>query len=319
MKNLKYFKKKEGLINQAIERVKDKLSWFKSEGEKIQGGTMPESMDAFFLRTGSHWIDSRPYGCLRVNKSEECPICDYGFDMMDGVEDKETRSAIAKKLMPNEGYVVNIYFPDIKANPEKVRGKVMWYRAPYTVMKIWERILDNEDDGGDETEPQAFGIFYNPMESFLFQLEAQLQGMNNSYQTSKFITAPQLFAKPMVQTSGGEADMDAIGAIMDKRHNLFDSHIDTTLEELGAIVDKMTGKEPETKDEPKDEPSRPSADSAEAKSAADNALKSKDDNVIDDDLTELFNQVDDASADVVAEDSEDLVAEADSILDQLED
>jgi len=55
MKNLKYFKKKEGLINRAIERVKDKLSWFKSEGEKIQGNWT--DADREHLKDWNNWHD----------------------------------------------------------------------------------------------------------------------------------------------------------------------------------------------------------------------------------------------------------------------
>ena len=46
-KDYDYFKKKEKLIHKAIERVKNKLLWFKSESEKIPGYWTDENREYF--------------------------------------------------------------------------------------------------------------------------------------------------------------------------------------------------------------------------------------------------------------------------------
>ena len=55
MKDLKYFKKKEKLIRKAIERVKTKLNWFKSESEKIPGYWTDEHREYF--KDWDNWHD----------------------------------------------------------------------------------------------------------------------------------------------------------------------------------------------------------------------------------------------------------------------
>lgn len=191
------------------------------KGEKCKSGTATRDMPSFFLQFGQHWINNKPYSCPRVWEAadDECPICRFGFDLMKGESNKEARRKIIDQWMPTTYYMVNIFFPNVKANPEDLRNKVKYYKAPKTCLDLWNAAI-MRDDAGDKDDPNAFGVFYDEEAAFLFQLEVVKQGLNNSYKTSKFLAnagKPQ----PIVTLDDGSPNKKAIEAVLSHRIDLF--------------------------------------------------------------------------------------------------
>ena len=162
---------------------------FKS-GDIIKGGPATHSMDNFFIANGSHWINSKPHACPRVWDNSDCPICQYGFDLLK--ECKEQRASddrkqqIRSQCMPSTYYMVNIFFTNWKGNPEDLRGKVKFFNAPKTCLDKWMSTL-MKDDKGDAEDPDAYGVFFDESSAFCFELIVTKEGKNNGYKTSGFI------------------------------------------------------------------------------------------------------------------------------------
>jgi hypothetical protein len=194
-------------------------------GDKLKSGEVKQSMEQFFLQHGNHWIGDRPYPCPRIWDNSDCQICKRGFDELRDIprEDVETRRKIRDRYLSSSYYMVNIYFPNWKQNPEELRGKVKYYNAPKTVLDIWVATLMN-DDKGDQEEALAHGIFFDETAAFLFQLEVTKQGKSNSYKTSKFVTSDGE-PIPMVGKKG-EPNEKGIAILLKNRLNLWDK-IDT--------------------------------------------------------------------------------------------
>jgi len=117
--------------------------------------------------------------------------------------------------------MMNIYFPDVKGNPEELRGRVMFYNAPKTVIDICSAVL-MRDDCGDEEEPEAYGVFFDENAGFVFELQVLKQGRQNSYKTSKF----RATKKPMIALENGQPDFAKLTSLLAMRHDLF-SKIET--------------------------------------------------------------------------------------------
>jgi hypothetical protein len=188
------------------------------KGDKCHGGTASRSMDDLFcIKHGNHWVNNKPHACPRVNRDEPCELCDAGFDMLRETDDKDKRRAIIQNWLSQSVYLVNIYFPNIQSNPEALRGKVMFFNAPKTCFDQWYAAV-NRDTGGDEADPEAFGVFYDPENAYLYQLEIVLNGNNNSYKTSKFLA--QMGPHPIARLKDGSADSKRIQTLLDQRHDL---------------------------------------------------------------------------------------------------
>lgn len=142
--------------------------------------------DIFFVKNAAHWINNRTVQCPRVHESGDCPVCQLGFDLMEGVTDKKARSAIAKKYLPQQKYAVNILFTDDKTNGD-LAGKVMWFNVPQSVFKKMQDALMRDNAGDDPRMPQAFGDFTDPDASFVFGLFITEKGGYNNYDTSNFL------------------------------------------------------------------------------------------------------------------------------------
>ncbi len=192
-----------------------------NKGDKVYGGVASRDMDLFVLKHGQHWINKRPHACPRLFSEEECDMCQIGFDALKEIpkEQKEARTAIIKQWLASSVFAANLYFPPIDPNPEEIRGKVLWFNAPKQIFDIWFAAV-NRNDLGDADDPEAFGVFYDPYNAFMFQLVAKQKGDYNEYTTSKFIAAAG--SHPIVQLpSSKKPDEDAIQKILDMRHDLY--------------------------------------------------------------------------------------------------
>lgn len=189
----------------------------KSGGKQVKAARGLENQ--FYVTHGNHWVQEKPYACPRVWNGEKCDICDFGFQLMKDEKVKnndEKRKAVIQQWMPNQAYCMNIYFPAVKQNPEDLHDRVMFYNAPKTVLDICMATL-MRDDPGDPENPEAFGMFFDESNAFLFELQSLKQGRNNSYKTSKFLANP----RPMARNQDNSPNEAAIRKILDSRHDLY--------------------------------------------------------------------------------------------------
>jgi len=204
------------------------------EGDTIKtatgSGTAKKSMEQFYVMHAEHWINKRPYPCPRVYSEDKdgCELCQFGFDLMKDETDKKKRQLIAQQWLPTQSYSVNIYFPAIDPNPEPIRSRVMYYDGPKTCFDLWTAAMMRED-AGDPTDPQAFGVFYDEMAAFLFQLELTQFGGNNSYRTSKFLA-----------NMGAKQIHKDVKSVLDRRIDLFSKIEAPNLDNLKRIFRQLT-------------------------------------------------------------------------------
>jgi hypothetical protein len=210
-----------------------------AEGDRLKTGVVKRGMDIqFFVQHGNHWVNDKPYPCPRVWDGTHCPICSFGFDLLkdDKIKnDEDKRRAVLKQWMPTQYYMVNVYFANIKENPEDLRGRVMFYNAPKTVIDKCTACT-MRDDAGDPEAPEAFGVFFDENNGFLFELQVLKQGRQNSYKTSRFFPN----AKPMVRNADGSANAKGIAALLQLRHNLFDKVEVPDLNKIQKIYEVMS-------------------------------------------------------------------------------
>ncbi len=190
-------------------------------GDIIHTGEVTDrGMDSqFFVAHGNHWVHEKPHPCPRVWSHDECKICAYGFDLLKDeaiAKDDEKRRGIVKQWMPTTYYMTNIFFTKDPVNPEELRGRVMVYNAPKTVLDVCTSCL-MRDDAGDPEAPEAYGAFFDENNAFVFEVQILKQGRQNSYKTSKFLTTP----RPMIRTADGKADTAQLTRLLALRHNLF--------------------------------------------------------------------------------------------------
>ena len=204
-----------------------------SEGDKTADGTASRGMDGVWSVTnGMHFHNNKAHTCPRASGEGECPLCQLGFDMMEGVTDKKARSAIAKQFLASAKNAISIYFPKNSTNPPEVAGKVMWFNAPNQIHAKFEACVLSKD-GGDDTDPQAFGVFYDENAAYLFQLEVTKKGEYNSYENSKFLAT---VGKVPIATTDKVADKAKIKAILDQRHDLFTKFKAVDMDALNKLV-----------------------------------------------------------------------------------
>lgn len=214
------------------------------EGEGTSDGVASKGMDLFYVPNGSHWVSKKPHACPRIHDETECPMCSYAFELMSETDDKDKRRAIAKNYLPQQRYAVNIYFPNIEANPEEVRGKVMWFNAPKQVYDIWDSCI-MRDTPGDDADPQAYGVFFDEEAAYLFQLEAQKHGDYNEYKSSKFLS--NVGKQPLAKAKKGDQvvpDAKRISDILAQRFDLFTKFDDRDVNKIHGLVDNIKNKEP---------------------------------------------------------------------------
>lgn len=188
------------------------------EGDKCASGLASRDMGAFAIKNGQHWVNNSPHPCPRAFNNEECQLCSIGFDLLNEAgEDDDKRKAIVKRWLAQQLFAVNIYFPNVEANPEDVRGKTMWTNAQKVVMDMFMAAL-NRDSGGDAADPEAYGVFFDENNAYLFQLEVKGEGKYNGYKGSKFLA--NLGRMPIVGQAG-KPNAAAIQKILDSRHDLW--------------------------------------------------------------------------------------------------
>jgi len=208
-------------------------------GQIIKGGQAPKSMDQFFVKHGNHWIENRPHPCPRVWDNSHCDVCDFGFALLKDChkDDKTKRTQIVKDWMPNQNYMVNIFFPNVKQNPEALRNTVKWYNASKTCFEIWTKCLMS-DNAGDPDEPLAHGIFFDEYKSWLFELDITEQGRQNSYKTSRFLASGGL-PIPIAKNADGSANEAAIKGILKLRHDLHSKVETPDPSKIKQLADKI--------------------------------------------------------------------------------
>jgi hypothetical protein len=185
-------------------------------GDACVTGQASRTMDLWYVMAGTHWINQRPFECPRIHDGKECAFCQLGFDLLKDTDDEDTRKNIVKTYFPKQSWAVNIYFPPFESTPVELRGKVMWYAMQKTVYDIMESTI-MRDASKDTDDPQAFGLFYDPNDAYLFQLEVKRQGDYNEYKASKFLPTTK---GPMIK-KGNEPDEAKIAEVLGQRHDLF--------------------------------------------------------------------------------------------------
>jgi hypothetical protein len=204
-----------------------------------QMGVAPESADLWYYPNGTHAIFEQRLECPRLH-GEECPLCQFGFDLMGESTDAKYRSSIAKKYLPRSGFGANIYFPNIDKNPENLRGKVKWFNMPKTVCDIMEATLQTENEG-DKEDPKACGIFYHPYEGgYTFKLRITKSGDWNEYKSSGFLPNTK---GPLLRNKDGSPNTEAIQKVLDQRIWLPSKVAIPSTEKLQSTVDKVMAKQ----------------------------------------------------------------------------
>lgn len=208
-----------------------------AEGEILKSGPVKRTMENFFVAHANHWINEKPYPCPRVWDHSECPICQCGFDLLKECKDEDRRRAIREQWMPAAYYMVNIFFPNIKQNPEDLRNKVKFYNAPKTCFDLWYAAL-MRDSKGDAEDPEAYGVFFDERAAFLFELNVLKSGRQNSYKTSKFLA--NVGPQPMITDKDGKPAIKALEVLLKLRHNLWDKIEIPEHEKIKSIYLSMT-------------------------------------------------------------------------------
>jgi hypothetical protein len=207
------------------------------QGDKCSDGICDIDNELWYYENAAHWVHNRErYECPRSHDGEDCPMCNLGFELLNATDDDEIKARIKKKYMPSRNYAANIYFLDMKSNPEDLRGKVKWYNMPF---KVWEKMDEciGSDDSGDEIDPKACGIFYHPYEGgYTFKLVVKKQGIWPDYSESSFLAKS---LSPLVITEDGTASDGAIEEILTKRIVVQKKFTARSLDKLKAAIKKM--------------------------------------------------------------------------------
>lgn len=157
-------------------------------GEACSSGKAQVGMDGlFFVQVGDHWIDKKRYPCPRIYDNDECPYCQLGFNLLNETEDKKARSDISKAYLPRTQYVANLFFPDVKSNPEELRGQVKFVALPKTIFDKLEECIQQDSAGDDPDDPKPWGIFYDPQDAYPLSLVINRKGDYNNYTDSKLL------------------------------------------------------------------------------------------------------------------------------------
>lgn len=227
------------------------------KGDPCSTGKAANTMEDWAVTVGDHWIDKKPYPCPRIYDGGQCPICEVGFTILRELKEnnapKEELSKTAKLWLPQTKWMVNIYFPTIKINPDDLQGTVKFMQLPKTIYDKMEACLMADGPGNDTDQPEAHGVFFwyddqcTIPGGFQFSLDARHKGGFNNYEQSKFINVNG--PMPLVCKKGtGEAgvppqpDMAKIDKIMSERHDLIAKCPARNPTELQAIVDKLLKK-----------------------------------------------------------------------------
>lgn len=196
------------------------------KGDKLKTSIVEKSMDIFFINYGQHWVKNAPHACPRIWDGSECQMCEMGLELLrDKKLTDQERLDIRRDWLPSSAYVVNIYFPPLKSNPEELRGKVLYYKAPKTLFDVWSACITRdpidpeEMDDIEEFEPS--GVFFDENAAWLFELNVELNGKSNGYKASKFLVGSDKRPQPIVKKEDGSPDTKAIASILSHRIDIW--------------------------------------------------------------------------------------------------
>ena len=196
------------------------------KGDTCASGPAQMGMDGlFFTQVGDHWINKKKFPCPRVYDNDDCAYCQLGFDLLSETEAKSARSEISRAYLPRTQYVCNVYFPDVKTNPEELRGKVVFYAMPKTIFDKLEECISNDDSGPDPDDPRAWGIFYDPQDAYPLLVVINKKGDYNSYVDSKLLAKSGKIA----------SSQKAIDEVLAQRHDLPAKFTERSVENRQAL------------------------------------------------------------------------------------
>ena len=194
-----------------------------------EDGTI-KKMPWFCVSGGLHWIDRRPYGCPRLFDKAKCPWCELGFELRRECDVEDKKRALAKLYLPRTMSAVNIYFPPSNVNPADLHGKVMWYQMPKTVFDKMEECWMRDGPGDDpENDPKPYGMFWDPEDCLIFQVEVTHKSGYNNYESSKFLVKRHRLAETP----------EEIQAILDQRHDIVAKFPPRNAKELADLLEKV--------------------------------------------------------------------------------
>lgn len=150
--------------------------------------------DIWYYQHGHHYVNKNRYQCPRIHNGDDCPMCSMGFDLMRDVDDKDARRAIAKEWLSSENHAVNVYFLNHPDNPEELRGQVRWWNMPVKIYNQGVTCIKRDDDGGDEDDPQPYGLFFDPDDAYTILVKIIHKGGWNNYDESRFLTKRKAIA-----------------------------------------------------------------------------------------------------------------------------
>jgi len=183
-----------------------------------------QAMDGdFYYPNGKHWFGrgQRPLECPRVQFGSYCPLCQFGFDLMEG-QPKEVKSRIAKKYLASGRWAVNVYVLNDPMNPEEYRDRVMWYNAPKTIQDKFTDCINRTDEGDDQYEKQPYGIFFHPSSCYIFKLKVKAKGGFPDYSESKFLTGGGKMKLSSILNNKKTKSKYSVDQLLDMRFSLKD-------------------------------------------------------------------------------------------------
>jgi hypothetical protein len=188
--------------------------------------------DLWFYLNGAHFINNKRHECPRIHDNQDCALCQFGFDLMEGVQGKDERSNIARMYLAKARWAINVYFPPVKQVPEELRDKVMWCNLPKALYDKCEACI-MRDDTGDESDPQACGIFYDVQNCYVLKVVVEARGDYNDYKSSGFLPTSR---RPLAPSA------EKIQEILSRRHDLPAKFSARDSEALMEIVRDLTQK-----------------------------------------------------------------------------
>jgi len=208
------------------------------EGDVCSTGKAKTSSVLWYHNNGNHWIMNERLECPRTHDGEKCPLCDIGFEMLRENDDEDARARIRQTYLSRTGYAVNAYFLNTSANPENVRGKVLWINLPKTCYDRMIECMENDNPGTAE-EPRPTGAFWHPLDGYTFKIVVEKKGKQNTYEQSQFLPNSR---GPMVKKKDQTADEAKIEEILDRRHYLPGKFAARNLAKINAVVSKLGSK-----------------------------------------------------------------------------
>lgn len=173
-----------------------------------------------YYENGQHWYQRYPYECPRVHDQTECPVCDFARKVLaDGILDSTVRTSITRNFLAKSRWLVNIYLVQGERNPPELRGRVMRFNMPRSVI--------------DQMPPTYKGVF---------KLVATKRGDWNEYSVifredaniyDKFVTEEVLRQRHDLSDMFKSRNKDALSSILSGLKEMYMP--------VPAVIDPKTG------------------------------------------------------------------------------